>query len=112
MFRLIAALVVLAAACAGAVAQTATVVELKAEDAALAKRLYAEKAGIEKQIADLEVKIRGTYLKPACDKNSITFCAGSPTWYNGFEYSTDFKFIVPKPQVTTLTCGSSNFLMY
>jgi hypothetical protein len=109
MVRYFAALALLAAAGAAALAQTASVVELTPDDAAVAKRLYDQQAAITKQIADLQVKIRNKYLIQPCQtaRPSVEFCASSSTWFNGFEYSTDFKFIVPKPLPTypTTTCG-------
>lgn len=75
-------------------AQTAKVIQLSPEDAKQAQNLYAEKAEVEAKIADLQNKIKVEYLSEYQESfGSYTL----PGWELGFEYSTDFKFIVPKP---------------
>lgn len=91
-------------------AQTAKVIQLSPEDAAQAKALYAQKADIEKQIAGLEQKITTKYL--AKDKSSSFWVfnnqESSPwPWLNGFEYSDDFKFIVPNKAAPAYNGNSS-----
>ena len=64
--------------------QTAKVVALTPEDAAKAKALYAEQARVEENIAQLRDRISMVYLDPG--------------WFTGFEFSEDFKYIVPASQ--------------
>jgi hypothetical protein len=89
-------------------AQTAQVIQLSSTDSDTAQSLYAEKASVEKQIASLEQKIKKSYLTPAVT-GGYSFCVNKYCtstrgyWDNGFEYSSDFKFIVPKPAPPTPT---------
>ena len=90
-------------------AQTAKVIQLSPEDATKAAALYQQKADIEKQITDLEEKITESYLKGKADSYFCGvgyICVASPApksgWESGFEYSSDFKFIVPKPVSTSI----------
>jgi hypothetical protein len=70
---------------------------LKPEDAAKAKSLYAQKAEIEKEIVKLEGTMRERYLRETLDaKGQYLFTTTKAGWESGFQYSTDFKFIVPK----------------
>lgn len=108
-------------------AQTAKVIALSPEDAAQVKSLYEQKAAIEKQLADLQKKIADKYTMvyhdyptSACLQicpNGVcpnTPCTDFPKvteeekkaahvrerafgWEGGFEFSEDYKFIVPKP---------------
>ena len=93
-------------------AQTAKVIQLSPEDAAKAKALYAQKADIEKQIDDLQQKITATYL--AKNKEIQESWGWYPwPWLNGFEFSDDFKFIVPKTGTTgTATTGTITIAPY
>lgn len=102
--------------------QTAKVIVLSPADAAEAKRLYAEKANVEKKIAELQARIRDAYIgvpviqegnpkRYVCPKDSDSTVIWGPTggpvrcerngWNYGFEYSDDFKYIVPVPLVTS-----------
>ena len=72
--------------------QTAKVIQLSPEDAKQAATLYAKKADIEKQIDALHVEITQKYISK--EQGWLVF--SSNPWSNGFEYSDDFKFIVPK----------------
>jgi hypothetical protein len=74
-------------------AQTAKVIQLPDNLAKQAKALYQEKADVEKKIADLQQQITDAYLKQ------------SSNWSFGFEFSEDFRFIVPK-SYTPLPSGS------
>jgi hypothetical protein len=108
-------------------AQTAKVIALSPEDAAQAKSLYEQKAALEKKIADFQAKIDDKYTMvyhdyptSACIQlcpNGVcpkTPCTDFPKvseedkkrahvrehefgWVGGFEFSDDYKFIVPKP---------------
>jgi hypothetical protein len=92
------------------IAQTAKVIQLSPEDAAKAKDLYAQKADIEKKIADLQAKIAGGYTTEKKEQQYLNCCCCGikesdgktyvtqfkDGWGGGFEYSSDFKFIVPK----------------
>ncbi len=99
-----------------ALGQTAKVIQLSPEDAAQAKSLYAQQAAIQKKIDALNDKITTQYTSEAVPEgNCIATAYGSwvfsgpcsgmgaptssvkPGWENGFEFSEDFKFIVPKP---------------
>lgn len=110
-------------------AQTAKVVILSPEDAAQAKALYEEKAAVEKKIADLQAQISHKYISrelifptAACitlERADGTFPDCTPPkptaqqekashewhilegWNLGFEFSEDFKSIVPKQTPTT-----------
>ena len=65
-------------------AQDAKVIALNAQDAATAKRLYAQRAEVDRQIKELEAKIQLT-LK------------GRDGWGSGeFEYDSTFSFVVPR----------------
>jgi hypothetical protein len=84
-------------------AQTAKVIALSPEDAELAKSLYNQKTALEKKIADFQDGIKKHYLVEV-DKTSSGYCwLGKPCpsyrdgWgFGEFEFSEDFKFIVPK----------------
>lgn len=117
-------------------AQTAKVIQLSPEDAAQAKSLHEQKEALDKKIADLQQKIHDNYLSvevqyptTACIafNRAETCIPRKPTpaeekaarglgpkkgWESGkFEYSDDFKFIVPAPLTfstgTAITCGPS-----
>ena len=85
-------------------AQTAQVIELPKETADRVKSLYEQKAKIEADIEAERQKIEEKILHPLRDKleerynksNGIWFASGDEGWPNGFEYSSDFRFIVPK----------------
>ena len=89
MTRLIA-IILLLAGVAGA--QTAKVVELKPDDAKLAQSLYAQKAEIDRKISDQSADILKRYI----GRGGLIQYGG---WDAGFEFSTDFKFIVPATPV-------------
>jgi hypothetical protein len=76
-------------------AQTAQVIQLTSEEAAQAKALYAEKAAVEAKIGQLHDHITTKYVTPVLrtwnDAHPYDLCP----WFVGFEYSADFKFIVP-----------------
>jgi hypothetical protein len=80
-------------------AQTAKVIALSQEDAKLAKSLYEERDLVNKKIAELDSKVKKDYLLgekgSSCGQNGKYYMPG---WGCGeFEFSEDFKFIVPKP---------------
>ena len=93
-------------------AQTAKVVALSADDAKTAKSLYDEQAALDKRKAAFEELVRTRYLtvkkgdKEWGDEGVVFSLNGSGTtiktsyragWnYGQFEYSEDFKYIVPK----------------
>ena len=95
--------------------QTAKVVQLDAADANHALDLYKAKAAIEKQITDLESQIRSKYLFEgigcqylAAPGEHLKDCkAPLSGWDYGFEFSTDFKFIVPKISPNNCLSGNS-----
>lgn len=84
-------------------AQTAKVIELSPDDAAKAKSLYEQKESIDKQIGELEKSVTVKYLANKDHRGGCTSLSSwsepvcvSGVWGVGFEYSDDFKFIVPK----------------
>jgi hypothetical protein len=107
-------------------AQTAKVIQLSPEDAAEAKSLYEQKAAIEQKIEAMEEKVATDYLedktKPAAYRYCVKFVGdtcvqGGPKdvhyprrdgWESGFEFSVDFKFIVPK-KADALPSGNGSF---
>ena len=119
--KLIAAIVFLFAVTASA--QTAQVIQLKPEDAARAKELYAEKAKVDAQIEALKGQIQKQYLETLLQKSENCdprkqFCYDPriaaimdsySAWINGFEFSANFQFIVPaqpKPQPQCAPVGN------
>jgi hypothetical protein len=116
--------VLVLAMCAGA--QTAKVVQLKPEDAARAKALYAEKTRIEQEIADFRQHINDDYPEVGVTVPcSASVCMGAGCvpppppkvschraldgdWANGFDFSSDFRFVVPsrpaKPSTPAYGC--------
>ena len=127
--KTIAILAVGIAVCLASHAQTAKVIALSDADAAKVKSLYDQRADIDKQINDMHEQIRVKYTIRAthfsCGSaiqthESAKFCSlqtniyGTGTaqetidgWWVGFEYSDDFKFIVPttyKPTPLNGTC--------
>lgn len=93
-------------------AQTAKVIELSPEDAVKAKSLYEQQVSIGKQIDDLKMQVQKKYLKPAKGETcNIYYSSGecyTSSWATGFEYSDDFRFIVPAktPSAPTNCYGS------
>lgn len=76
--------------------QTAKVIALSPADAAEAKSLYAQRDAIEKKIADLHVKIEHAYVILAQPPEHPDWVMNwKPGWGGGFQFSEDFKFIVP-----------------
>jgi hypothetical protein len=67
--------------------QTAKVIQLTPDEAKEAKSLYEQKAAIEAQVVNLHQKIITKY---SLDNKNSMFPA-----YD-FEYSTDYRFVVPK----------------
>jgi len=106
------AIVLLSVACT---AQSARVIQLSPDDAAKVKQLYAQRDAIEKQIADEKDAITAKYLvaKPGQHGNCLGKYDYAPGWNCGeFEYSEDFRFIVPQVGNTTagkITWGSPNW---
>jgi hypothetical protein len=89
--------------------QTAKVIALSPEDAAQAKALFTQKAEIEKKIKHLEDAVHDKYLITPHHGPSGLYGTYKEGWSAGFDYSEDFKFIVPKVYVPSSTncCGSS-----
>ena len=83
-----------------ATAQTAKVVALSPADAKEAADLHAQKAAIEAKMWSLESRIRRKLYPPwaTCIPGQTCFPMYSlpPPWSCGFEYSEDFKYVVPK----------------
>ena len=68
-------------------AQDSRVIQLKPEDAIAAKAAYDEMKSAEKKWADIQTNLQRTYKGKGFDV--------------GIEFSSDFKFIVPKQQGIT-----------
>lgn len=97
-------------------AQTAKVIQLSPEEARQAKSLRDQQDAIAKKIAEFDQTIRDKYLKAAKEEEGHTATYSlngkwiwiKSGWGNGsFQYSEDFRFIVPVPyNPTTGTCQS------
>lgn len=113
--------------------QTAKVIQLSPEDAAQAKALHDEQTSLTQRQKDFDNKIEGIYTEvpiPTSGKagqscvyydasgyNYYGICGVSTKkngWNYGFEYSDDFKFIVPKPapSSTSTSTSTSGYLVY
>lgn len=120
MVRRMAALAVLVACYTCNIwAQNAKVVALSAEDAALAKSLYEQKAEIEKRIDELHATIERKYLLAPCTPEPAYFnnpqadkakCLLEP-WIEGFVYSEDFQYVVPLHPQLTMECWDRNLIV-
>lgn len=86
-----------------AYAQTAKVIQLSDEDAAQAKSLYQQKKDIEQKISDLQIKILENYMSVPHPKSKDKYFLLKEGWDTGFEYSEDFKFVVPSDQDSRIT---------
>jgi hypothetical protein len=76
-------------------AQTAKVVELKPEEAAEAKQLHDAADRAKKAADEFDAKIGERYVwSEGSTANSYSL---KPGWPYGFEFSDDYRFIVPKP---------------
>lgn len=84
--------------------QTAKVIQLSPEDAAQAKSLYAQKAEIEKKISSLVDGVHDKYLIISHHGPDGLYGIYKDGWNNGFEFSDDYKFIVPKTYSTPNNC--------
>lgn len=106
----------------GAYAQSAKVVQLTDADATQAKSLHDQRDQLDKKIKDFDSSVKHEYLVVSVQPSPSVFSgswSGSiasedgksveyvkPGWgpYADFEYSDDFKFIVPaKPAATPST---------
>lgn len=99
--------------------QTAKVIQLSDRDAAEAKALYASKSEIEEKIRELQERINENYLRKVVNSNidcpsgfDLGYLTGftGPTsliqhvcykngWTGNFQFSEDFRFIVPSSMV-------------
>ena len=103
-----------------ALAQTAKVVTLKQEEAAKARQLHEAAAAAQKASDDFDAQIAQTYTQSKAEGIVTWSPNGSHTaayinrdgWDYGFEYSEDFKFIVPKPYQAKAPepCGFSSII--
>lgn len=93
------------------IGQTAKVIALSPEDAAEAKTLYTQKAEIEKRIINLTDTIQHKYLALVPPHEGLNgFRHFKDGWSIGFEFSEDYKFIVPKvwtPLPSSPCCSAS-----
>lgn len=102
-------------------AQTAQVIQLSPADAKQAKALHDELATIKARVESFDEGIARKYsgkecvslhvagaVVPCTKTDEKAYMIGvSPGWENGFEYSEDYRFIVPKPfsgKEVTLKC--------
>ncbi|KAA6459640.1 hypothetical protein DYQ86_16100 [Acidobacteria bacterium AB60] len=100
------AILALAAMCCAlpGVAQNAKVIELAPAEGSRAKALYEQRAHIEREIEDLTDDITAKYLRPEGRLRD--------GWPSSFEFSEDFRFIVPAYPRTingwsnAMPCGS------
>ena len=127
------AVVILALACVPVLAQTALVVQLSAADAAKAKQLYDSQLAAEKAYQDFQTDVGNRYVShevtatacaAICTQDGCHSCTPpTPTleqekashsfqlnrdWWQGFIFSEDFKFIVPRilPPLPTQYSGT------
>ena len=125
--------VILALACVPVLAQTALVVQLSAADAAKAKQLYDSQLAAEKAYQDFQTDVGNRYVShevtatacaAICTQDGCHSCTPpTPTleqekashsfqlnrdWWQGFIFSEDFKFIVPRilPPLPTQYSGT------
>jgi hypothetical protein len=105
----------LLAASLGASAQTATVAQLTPAEAAQAKALHEAKLDLEKRQGEFDAAILDKYssMHEAAQSTHPGRRIQLYAWTYGFEYSSDFKFIVSKSAPcygsscgATLPCGS------
>ena len=84
-------------------AQTAQVIVLTPAEAKASADLYAQRASLDAKINALKDVLKVKYLDPICatDKNAGFWCGSQ--WALGFEFSTDFKAIVPATGGVTTT---------
>lgn len=101
-------------------AQTVKVIELSPEDTRHIIEIDKSIATLQKLREDYLTHIRMTYIaerygkgNDGCAAQSVDpidgkkKCAGlSKEWWNGFEFSEDFRFIVPGRQAEFVTGGS------
>jgi hypothetical protein len=80
-------------------AQDARVIELKRDDAVQAAKLYEEMKSAEKRWEEFQAHVKSTYLTFDKDLScEPLLCFGDARSFdNGFIFSSDFRFIVPKP---------------
>lgn len=117
------------AVCLSAQAQTTKVIALDDKDAWNIRQLYECKARTEAEIERVTKQIEDTYTKRQVTR---TTCNGDcknverrerlPGWEGGIEFSTDYKFIVPKipktidtPQLQpgrSLSCSGSKCVVW
>ena len=125
--------IILALACVPVLAQTALVVQLSAADAAKAKQLYDSQLAAEKAYQDFQTDVGNRYVShevtatacaAICTQDGCHSCTPpTPTleqekashsfqlnrdWWQGFIFSEDFKFIVPRilPPLPTQYSGT------
>lgn len=89
--------------------QSAKVVQLSPDDATTAKSLDAQQKDIQHQIKAFESRVRKKYLVKTTDRNGSCQSLDGEIisgWGCGeFEYSEDFKFIVPATPAPKSSCG-------
>ena len=95
-----------------AVGQTAKVIQLTPDEAKQAKALYDEQQALAKRQQEFDAAISHKYTETPStlsvfSKPWTTYSTNSG-WENGFVYSENFKFIVPKPYVSQIRSYPNN----
>lgn len=105
-----------------AYSQTAQVIQLSSQDSAEAKSSYQAMKDAEKKWEDFQDQISKKYVRSTNAQTAECWTIGSgttaylscpslnyylPGWENGFEFTKDFGFLVPKqePKSTRTTCS-------
>lgn len=96
--RRIAVLMILAAGLASA--QTAVVIELSTTDAERAQKAWDTLQRAQEEWATVKQSVSDKYVT---GQTIASHGVGVPEWASGFEFSKDFKVIVPKTAQTTGT---------
>jgi hypothetical protein len=79
-------------------AQTAQVIPIADSESTEIAALYAQLNSIQQKIEDFDYRIADKYLSTDwVDSNGRTTRVTKDGWEYGFDFSTDFKFIVPTP---------------
>ncbi len=95
--------------------QTAKVIQLTDEEAAQAKSLYAQKTDVDAKISALRDHVTKKYF-PGINSCTTEWTDGKRHAYcepyiapSDFEFSEDFRFVVPKPTPAPAQAWPSNY---
>lgn len=79
-----------------AFSQNAKVIQLSPEDAIQSATLHKAVKDAEKAVEKFDKTVKKTYLPAPRPSNTfVNETVSAPEWFYGFEYSDDWKFIVP-----------------